>query len=276
MLKTTDIYPEVTPTNYLLYKIALGIEYDGSQYSGWQRQLDVSSVQEYLERALSKVAGEPITIFCAGRTDAGVHATGQVIHLETNVKRKDSSWIMGVNSHIPKDIAVRWIKVVNKNFHARFSAIARRYRYIIYNNRYRKAILQNGMTYFPYYLDAASMERAGQVLLGENDFTSFRSSHCQSCTPWRKVFHLKVIRLGEYVIIDIKANSFLHHMVRNIVGSLIEIGRGHYSERWIAELLKAKDRRLAAATAKSSGLYLISVDYPGHFELPKTKIGPLF
>ncbi|AIU74911.1 tRNA pseudouridine synthase A [Hafnia alvei FB1] len=259
-----------------VYKIALGIEYDGSQYAGWQRQLDAPSVQECLEKALSKVACEPITVSCAGRTDAGVHATGQVVHFETHVARKDAAWTMGVNTHMPKDIAVRWVKSVSEDFHARFSATARRYRYVIYNHRYRQAVLQSGLTHFYHHLDAERMERAGQALLGENDFTSFRASQCQSRTPWRNVSHLKVTRLGDYVIVDIKANAFVHHMVRNIVGSLMEIGCGNQPESWVAELLAAKDRKLAAATAKAAGLYLVSVDYPEHFGLPKVSMGPLF
>ncbi|WP_246543852.1 tRNA pseudouridine(38-40) synthase TruA [Candidatus Profftia tarda] len=259
-----------------VHKIALGIEYDGSNYAGWQRQSNAPSIQECLEEALSKVANEVITVSCAGRTDAGVHATGQVVHVQTHVQRRDHRWIMGVNTYMPKDIAVHWAKIVKKNFHARFSATARRYRYVIYNNRYRQALLRNGITHFPYYLDVSRIERAAQDLIGPNDFTSFRSSQCQSSTPWRVLSHLKATRLGEYVIIDIQANGFLHHMVRNIVGSLMEIGRGNKPETWMADLLYAKDRKMAAATAKAAGLYLVAVKYPSHFDLPQFSMGPLF
>ncbi|AXW88487.1 tRNA pseudouridine(38-40) synthase [Lonsdalea britannica] len=257
-------------------KIALGIEYDGSRYYGYQRQAEVDSVQQCLEAALSQVADEPITVFCAGRTDAGVHATGQVVHFTTHAVRKDAAWTMGVNTHLPPDIAVRWVKTVDEEFHARFSATARRYRYLIYNHRYRPAILSHGMTHFYHPLDAERMERAGQCLLGENDFTSFRAVQCQSRTPWRNVKHLKVVRHGAYIVVDIKANAFVHHMVRNIVGSLMEIGCGNRPESWMAELLAAKDRKLAAATAKAEGLYLVDVDYPESFGLPSVPMGPLF
>ncbi|CNK23853.1 tRNA pseudouridine synthase A [Yersinia mollaretii] len=257
-------------------KIALGIEYNGSRYFGWQRQLEVTSVQACLEAALSKVANAPIGVFCAGRTDAGVHATGQVVHFVTTAVRKDAAWTMGVNSHLPSDIAVRWVKTVDDDFHARFSATARRYRYIIFNHRYRPAVLAQGVTHCHMPLDAERMEQAAQCLLGENDFTSFRAVQCQSRTPWRNVKHVKVTRHGAYIVVDIKANAFVHHMVRNIVGSLIEIGCGNQDVTWMAELLALKDRARAAATAKAEGLYLVSVDYPEHFGLPAAPMGPLF
>ncbi|MCA1176032.1 tRNA pseudouridine(38-40) synthase TruA [Pantoea rwandensis] len=258
------------------FKLALGIEYDGSRYYGWQRQNEVRSVQEKLEKALSKVANHPVVVFCAGRTDAGVHGTGQVVHFETTSQRADSAWTLGVNANLPDDIAVRWVKAVPDEFHARFSATARRYRYVIFNQRLRPAILGNGITHFYHPLDVEKMQRAGQCLIGENDFTSFRAVQCQSRTPWRNVMHFNVTRYGSYVIVDIKANAFVHHMVRNIVGSLMEIGCGNQPESWMADLLAAKDRTLAAATAKAEGLYLVAVDYPSHFALPQPALGPLF
>ncbi|MFZ4831587.1 tRNA pseudouridine(38-40) synthase TruA [Rouxiella sp. Mn2063] len=270
---------ELTPEDMAapgVSRIALGIEYDGSHYYGWQRQQEVASVQACLEQALSRVADTPITVQCAGRTDAGVSATGQVVHFDTPVKRKDAAWTMGVNTHLPKDIGVRWVKDVPHDFHARFTATARRYRYVIYNHRYRPAILSSGITHVHMPLDVEKMQRAGQALLGENDFTSFRAVQCQSRTPWRYMMHLQVSRHGNYVVVDIKANAFVHHMVRNIVGSLVEVGAGNQSENWMAELLAAKDRNLAAATAKAEGLYLVSVDYPEKFALPKVSLGPLF
>lgn len=257
-------------------RIALGIEYDGSAYCGWQRQNDAASVQACLEKALSRVADAPIVVLCAGRTDAGVSATGQVVHFDTPILRKEAAWTMGVNTHLPKNIAVRWMHDVSEEFHARFSATARRYRYVIYNHRFRSAVLHSGITHVHMPLDVEKMQRAGQALLGENDFTSFRASQCQSRTPWRYMMHLNVTRHGNYVVVDIKANAFLHHMVRNIVGSLVEVGAGIQAEEWIGELLAAKDRNLAAATAKAEGLYLVSVDYPEKFGLPNVNMGPLF
>ncbi len=257
-------------------KIALGIEYNGAQYFGWQRQRDVASVQEELEKALTVVANHDVEVQCAGRTDAGVHGTGQVVHFETTAVRKLVAWTMGVNANMPADIAVRWACEVDDEFHARFSATARRYRYIIYNSPLRPGILANGVSHYHGELNVERMHQAGQYLLGENDFTSFRAVHCQSRSPWRNVMHLNVSRHGDYVVVDIKANAFVHHMVRNIVGSLIVVGRGEQEPEWIEWLLHAKDRKLAGATAKAGGLYLVDVDYPKEFGLPQVAIGPLF
>ncbi|MDF7681467.1 tRNA pseudouridine(38-40) synthase TruA [Enterobacteriaceae bacterium ESL0689] len=258
------------------YKIALGIEYDGSQYYGWQRQNEVCSIQEKLEQALAQVANEPVQVFCAGRTDAGVHGTGQVVHFTTHAQRQTVAWTLGVNAHLPCDIAVRWAKPVADDFHARFSATARRYRYIIYNHRLRPAILSRGVTHYHLPLDCDKMQRAARCLIGEHDFSSFRAVQCQSRTPWRHVSHIDITRHGRYVVVDIKANAFVHHMVRNIVGSLLEVGNGNQAESWLAELLAAKDRTLAAATAKAAGLYLVAVDYPEHYAIPVMPMGPLF
>lgn len=257
-------------------RIALGIEYNGTHYSGWQRQKHANSVQEELEKALSTVASHPVEVQCAGRTDAGVHGTGQVVHFDTHASRKLVAWTMGVNANMPKDIAVRWAKEVPEDFHARFTATARRYRYIIYNSPFRPGILSTGVSHYHGELDAEKMHQAGQYLLGENDFSSFRAAHCQSRTPWRNIIHLNVSRRERYVIIDIKANAFVHHMVRNITGSLISVGRGEQPPEWIEWLLQQKNRQLAGATAKAEGLYLIDVDYPQQFELPREPIGPLF
>jgi len=258
-------------------RIALGIEYDGTHYFGWQRQKHAISVQQILEEALSKVADYPIEVTCAGRTDARVHATGQVVHFDTNVIRPDRAWGLGSNALLPKDIAVRWVKVVPDDFHARFSATARRYRYIIFNNNFRSGILSSGVShYYNGQLDVERMHDAAQCLLGEHDFTSFRAAQCQSKSPWRNMMHLSVSRQGAYVIIDLKANAFVYHMVRNIAGSLIEVGLGRQKEEWIAWLLKKKNRALAAPTAKAQGLYLVQVDYPESYGLPKMPVGPLF
>lgn len=257
-------------------KIALGIEYDGSHYFGWQRQDEVASVQQKLEEALSVVANEPIEVFCAGRTDAGVHATGQVVHFETCANRPLQAWCFGVNANLPDDIAVKWAVEVTEDFHARFSATARRYRYIIFNNKLRSAILPKGVSHYHVDLDEQKMHQAGQFLLGENDFSAFRAAKCQSHSPWRKVHHLNVSRQGKYIIVDIQANAFVHHMVRNIVGSLIEVGQGKQPMAWIKWLLEQKDRTLAAPTAKAEGLYLVDVHYPARFGIPKAELGPLF
>lgn len=257
-------------------RIALGIEYDGSAFYGWQRQREVNSVQQELETALSALANQPVELFCAGRTDAGVHATGQVVHFDTDAIRDDKAWIMGTNSRLPDAIAVRWAKVVPDDFHARFSATARRYRYIIYNHKYRPGILRSGLSHYHQQLNIELMQQAAPYLLGEQDFSSFRAVQCQSKTPFRNVHHLKIERRGDYIVLDIKANAFLHHMVRNITGSLLEVGMQNRPPQWIAELLAAKDRNLAAATAKPGGLYLVDVEYPAHYELPKAAPGPLF
>ncbi|EKO3406665.1 tRNA pseudouridine(38-40) synthase TruA [Vibrio fluvialis] len=257
-------------------RIALGIEYDGTQYYGWQRQREVKSVQEELEKALTVIANHPVEVQCAGRTDAGVHGTGQVVHFDTTATRKMVAWSMGANANLPKNIAVRWAKEVTDEFHARFSATARRYRYVIYNHMFRPGIMSSGVSHYHGELDVERMHRAGQFLLGENDFTSFRAVHCQSRSPWRNIMHLNVTRHERYIVIDIKANAFVHHMVRNITGSLIAVGRGEQEPEWIQWLLEAKDRRLAGATAKAEGLYLVDVDYPEVFDLPKAPLGPLF
>lgn len=257
-------------------RIALGIEYDGSNFFGWQRQREVNSVQQELETALAKVANHPIELFCAGRTDAGVHATGQVVHFDTTAMRDNKAWIMGSNAQLPDQIAVRWAQNVPEDFHARFSATARRYRYVIYNHKYRPALLRNGLSHYHQKLDIELMHQAAPVLLGEHDFSAFRAVQCQSKTPFRNIHHLRIVRIEDYIVIDIKANAFLHHMVRNITGSLLEVGMGRRPPSWIAELLASKNRNLAAATAKAGGLYLVEVDYPEYYQIPRVALGPLF
>jgi len=257
-------------------RIALGIEYFGANYFGWQRQREVNSVQSELEKALSRVANHPVEIQCAGRTDAGVNATGQVIHFDTTAERQTTAWTLGVNAQLPDDIAVRWACPVDDSFHARFSATARRYRYIIYNEPLRPAILARGVSHYYHPLDAEKMHEAGQLLLGERDFTSFRAMQCQSKTPFRNLMSLSVHRAGGYIILDIKANAFLHHMVRNITGSLLLVGTGDKPKEWISEVLDAKDRSAAGPTAKAEGLYLVDVTYPLNYPLPKPPLGPLW
>ncbi len=257
-------------------RYALGVEYDGSRYYGWQRQKSVVSVQQILEQALSKIADETIEVVCAGRTDTGVNATNQVIHFDTTKQRKDVAWTLGVNTHLPKDIAVSWVQEVNEDFHARFSATARRYRYIIYNNPLRSAILSHGLSFCHYPLNEDLMHQAAQYLVGQHDFTSFRTVHCQSHSPVRTLSHCNVTRQGNYVIIDVKGNAFLHHMVRNIAGSLMKVGQELKPVTWIKEVLAAKNRCLAGMTAPAAGLYFVDVQYPEEFALPKRALGPLF
>jgi len=257
-------------------RYALGVEYDGKNYHGWQRQKNAVSVQQTLERALSKIADEKIEVICAGRTDTGVNATNQIVHFETDKIRKDVAWTLGVNTHLPQDIAVAWVKEVSDDFHARFSATARRYRYIIGNTRLRSAILSSGISHCHFPLNENLMDQAAQTLLGHNDFTSFRTVHCQSHSPNRTMIHCDVTRHGNFIIIDIKANAFLHHMVRNIAGSLMLVGQELKPVSWIKEVLAAKNRCLAGVTAPSAGLYFVDVDYPAEFNLPKRNLGPLF
>lgn len=244
-------------------RIALGIEYNGSGFAGWQMQKHgTRTVQQCLEDALSTVAAEPIQVICAGRTDTGVHATGQVVHFDCSVERPDKAWIMGVNANLPDDIASFWVKRVDDNFSARFSAVARQYRYIILNRNARSAVLDKRVTWKHGQLDADAMHRAAQVLVGEQDFSSFRSAACQAEHARRNVHWVKVHRSGDLVYVDIEANAFLHHMVRNIVGSLMMVGRGEQPEGWIAELMQVQDRNQAGPTAPADGLYLVKVSYP--------------
>ena len=257
-------------------RVALGISYSGARYSGFQRQSDAPSVQEELEKVLSRIADEKIEIACAGRTDAGVSAFGQVIHFDASKKRKETAWTMGVNVFLPPDISVDWCRFVPDDFHARFSALSRTYRYVILNRPLRSALFPEGITHFQFRLDEHLMEEGGQYLLGENDFTSFRSSECQSRTPWRRVDRLTVRRTGDFVVVEIKANAFLHHMVRNIVGSLFLVGMGRKKPEWMRELLLSKDRTLAGMNAPPNGLFLAGVEYPERFGLPGVGDGPLF
>ena len=257
-------------------RMALCLEYDGSRYYGWQRQREVASVQQCVEEALSKIANAPVEVTCAGRTDAGVHATAQIVHFDVPVPRADVAWTLGVNSNLPAGIAVRWAREVDSEFSARFSATSRRYRYIIANTRFRPGIHSAGVSHYHQPLDAKVMQEGAQALIGEHDFTAFRASHCQSHTPFRKVSDLTVERRGDYIIVDISANAFLHHMVRNIVGSLIVVGQHLQPPDWIGELLRQKDRTKAAATAKPGGLYLVAVTYPEHYNIPDAPLGPLW
>ncbi|MDP2561751.1 tRNA pseudouridine(38-40) synthase TruA [Psychrobium sp. 1_MG-2023] len=257
-------------------RIALGVEYNGSAYYGWQRQKDVISVQSVVEKALTTIANEPITVQCAGRTDCGVHATGQVVHFDTTAERSERGWTLGVNAKLPSDVAIRWAKIVDDEFHARFSATGRRYRYIICNTALRPAILSEGLSHYYQPLDETLMHEASRCLVGTHDFTAYRALHCQAHSAVREVKHLEITRQGQFIVIDIKANGFLHHMVRNIVGMLIKVGEGSLPPKVAQEILDGKDRAKAPAMAKAGGLYLVEVDYPESFGLPRPPCGPLF
>lgn len=259
----------VATPNTSHYHLAMGISYRGSAYCGWQRQRHRSdTVQEALEHAISKVANEPISLTCAGRTDAGVHASGQVIHINTTALRSDYGWQMGINTSLPTDIRVNWVHSVTADFHARFSATYRRYQYVIEDNSVGNALFSGLVTSFKQPLDAKAMHTAAQCLLGENDFSSFRASQCQSNTPFRHVEHVRVFRYQHFVVVDIQANAFLYHMVRNIVGALLTVGSGKHDADWFADVFAAKDRRKAPATAPADGLYLIEVGYNEAHNLP--------
>ena len=262
----------------LAARIALGIEYNGSCFNGWQAQKSASAItiQETLEQALSEVADHPVKLYCAGRTDAGVHAQAQVAHFDSLNLRPDTAWLRGCNSLLPPTISIRWAKQVGADFHARFAATARKYRYVIFNNSVKPAILSNLVTHRYRNLDVGSMHLAAQQLLGENDFTSFRGASCQSSTPMRNINSVSVMRRGDFVIMDIEANAFLLHMVRNIVGVLLEIGEGLKPVDWAGEVLACRDRSLAGVTALPDGLYLTNVSYPQDCGLPATENGPAF
>ncbi len=256
------------------YKLALGIEYLGKDYCGWQRQNHSPSVQQTLEEALSKVADEEIKLYCAGRTDSGVHASMQVVHFEHSAERPDKAWVLGVNAALPEDISVKWVQPVDESFHARFSAESRSYSYLIHNSTARSALLAGRVTRVAAALDEKVMQQCCQYFLGEQDFSSVRAANCQSKTPWRNIQQLEVNRIGDFIVIKITANAFLYHMVRNIAGVFIAVGEGKYPSAWVETLLASKDRTQAPATASAAGLYLTGVAYPEIYQLPKGQTGP--
>lgn len=260
----------------MIKRIALGLRYDGARYHGWQFQDDVVSVQQILEEALSRVANQAIVVICAGRTDAGVHATYQVVHFDTDVERTEHAWIFGSNSNMPSDISVLWAKEVSHDFHARFSARSRMYRYIMLNNPSRPGILRKAVGWHYKPLNVEAMQAAATYLLGEHDFSAFRGSGCQAAHAIRTMHHISVQKQNELIIFETKANAFLLHMVRNIVGVLVAIGDGFYSPIWAKEVLESRDRRAASVTIAPHGLYLVSIDYPEEFQLPPPEYGPFF
>ena len=250
-------------------RIAAAIEYNGRPYCGWQYQEHSPSVQEEVEKAFSKVANHSVRVVCAGRTDTGVHATAQIIHFDTEAERSDWSWVSGTNSKLPDSIRVVWVKRASEEFHARFSAIRRAYRYIISNRRTRPAIMYGLVTWQYQPLDAQRMQQAANHLIGKHDFTSYRAVGCQAKSPVREIYQLDVTRQGELIYLDIEANAFLHHMVRNIAGVLMTIGAGEAEPEWAKKVLHHQDRKLGGITASPAGLYLTKVIYPDEFEIPE-------
>jgi len=253
-----------------LPRIALIVAYNGQQYHGWQYQGEtLPTVQRDLMRAVATVADTDITLYCAGRTDTGVHASKQVVHFDTPNARPDKAWTMGVNAHLPDAVSVEWAAEVSAGFDARRTATARRYLYFIHNSRIRSALMAGYVTHEHRQLDEHNMHEAAQVLLGENDFSSFRAANCQSQSPMRNLMSVTVSRRQDLVLVDVMANAFLHHMVRNIVGALLDVGAGIRPVDWMAELLQLRDRNRGSVTASPEGLYLADVLYPEEFGLPQ-------
>ena len=251
-------------------RIALGIEYDGTSYNGWQRQKNGLGVQQRLEEALAIVANEDVEIVCAGRTDTGVHASGQVVHFDSSSERSSRGWLLGANSNLPADVCVIWARPVEDDFHARFEAIARRYRYVILNRLQRSALHRDRAWWVYEPLDAERMHEAAQRLVGKHDFSAFRAAGCQAKSAVREISHIAVSRSGEWLTLEVTANAFLQHMVRNIAGSLAAVGQGEQDIDWITAVLESRDRKAGGIAAPPQGLTLVGVDYPESFGLPVT------
>jgi tRNA pseudouridine38-40 synthase len=250
-------------------RIALGVEYDGRPYSGWQSQADGQTVQDTLQMALSQIAGEAISVIAAGRTDTGVHALEQVVHFDSRAERPLTAWVRGVNALLPDSIAVLWAHIVPEEFHARFSAHGRSYRYFLHNRATRPAIHAGKVGWFHTTLDVESMQAAAQLLIGEHDFSAFRAAQCQAKSPVKHLHRLDIIREGEMLIFDFSADAFLHHMVRNIVGCLVYVGKGKHEPDWLTEVLDSRERTLAAPTFAPDGLYLRHIKYEAKWKLPQ-------
>jgi tRNA pseudouridine38-40 synthase len=250
-------------------RIALGLEYDGSRFQGWQTQPAGNTVQDALEAALARIAGEPVSVTCAGRTDSGVHARAQVVHFDSAAERPDSAWVRGVNGFLPEAVAVLWAQRVPADFHARYGARSRTYRYVLVSRSVRPALAARYVGWSHARLDVAAMSEAARHLVGEHDFSAFRSSECQAKTPVRTIHELSLEPHGERIDFVLRANAFLHHMVRNIVGTLVHVGKGARAPGWIREVLRSRDRSLAAATFGAEGLYLEAVDYDPSWQLPQ-------
>ena len=261
-----------------VFRIALGVEYKGSNYHGFQLQpAGTPSIQGHLEDALQQInAGIAVRISCAGRTDAMVHACGQVVHFDTSIERPMRSWMMGANRYLPKDISVVWAQAMPQDFHSRFSAIARRYRYVIYSDEVRPAHLAEEVTWTHQTLDIEKMRAAACCLVGTHDFNALRAAGCQAHSPVRTIHHLQVFEFGKLIVIDVRANAFLHHMVRNIAGLLMMVGAGERPVEWVQTVLDSCDRKAGGVTAAPHGLYMVQVEYPEQFKLPERYLGPHF
>ena len=256
-------------------RVALCLSYNGSNYHGWQSQKSgLPTVQKYIQEALSVVANHPVEVVCAGRTDKGVHGAHQVVHFDTESERSARSWVFGCNSNLPKDISVSWVGAVDSEFHARFSATGRRYNYVICNYPVRPAIFHNELTWCHDRLDEGLMNEAAQCLVGRHDFSSFRAVGCQSKSPFRVIEYVSVKRYGNVLVVDIKGNAFLHHMVRNIAGVLMDIGNMRQPVSWCSDVLQARDRTKGGVTASPKGLFLTHVDYPDKFGVPVSSGAP--
>lgn len=260
------------------YNLAIAIEFLGTHYHGWQRQREVLGVQQALETAISKVANEPVEVIAAGRTDASVHASNMIAHFTTHAYRPTHNWLRGVNSLLPDDIALRWIQTMPADFHARFGAIARRYRYITLNQAQRPAILNHQVTHIYEPLDLAAMQLAAADIVGTHNFSSYRAAACQSNQPVRTVSHANLFAHGQFIVFDIQADGFLHHMVRNLMGTLYAIGRHELEPEDFLRILHKKDRTIAPPTASGDGLYFINAYYPEHFQklLPNAPLTPIW
>ncbi len=250
-------------------RIALGLEYDGSAYAGWQSQPHGNTVQDVLETAVSVIADAPVRTICAGRTDAGVHALAQVVHFDTDATRPDTAWVRGVNANLPPQVAVRWAMSVGGDFHARFSARSRSYRYLLLNRPIRPAVLNGRVGWFHAPLDLDAMTAAATCLVGEHDFSAFRAAECQAKSPVKRLHRISITRQNEVICFEVTASAFLQHMVRNLVGSLVYVGKGRYPPEWMAELLGSRTRARAAPTFDAAGLYFAGVEYEERWRLPQ-------
>ncbi|MDI9245501.1 tRNA pseudouridine(38-40) synthase TruA [Marinobacter sp. CHS3-4] len=258
-------------------RVVLAFEYDGRKFHGWQYQKSgLRTVEGELSKAAAKVADHPVELVCAGRTDAGVHASYQIAHFESTSERSLRSWVMGINTALPADVAVHWAGQGENDFHARFSATYRRYRYVIHNHPVRPGIQHGQVSWIYRTLDESLMHQAAQQLVGEHDFSAFRAAGCQSRSPIRFLESIQVHRKGHYLVIDVQANAFLHHMVRNIAGALMAVGKEEQRPEWIREILESRDRRRAGVTAPPHGLYLVDVGYSSDFGIPAAECGPGF
>ena len=257
-------------------RIALGLEYDGNSFCGWQSQPSGCGVQDHLEHALAQIAGHSLRVVTAGRTDTGVHALGQVVHFDTEVFRPDSAWVRGVNSFLPSSVAVQWATPVSEDFHARFGAVERSYRYVLLNQMVRPGLMQGKVGWYHLPLDVEAMRSAANMLIGEHDFSAFRAAECQAKSPVKHMRAIEIVRYGNYIVFELRANAFLHHMVRNIVGSLIYVGNGKNDPEWMSDLLMCADRTKAAPTFSPAGLYLIKISYDAKWVLPECALPPLF